>query len=164
MKWVVSIFLIFSVGAYAYETETHALITRQAYKESVLANSASPVIKTLGLDRLDPQTPLDIYWRPPSYNEAYYTNGVQEGVIAGTGGTIVPPDLLEPEGFEHCQMQKFLDKEIPPIFQIFGDTVDPSNADGMLPFQNWLVRGAIREDDLGPSTSAVFFLPTAPDI
>ncbi len=47
----------------AFETETHALITNQAYKNSVLSESGSgSALNILGLDRLNASLPFGVYW------------------------------------------------------------------------------------------------------
>jgi len=131
----------------AYSTETHALITKQAYSRSVLGTGS--MSSSLGLNRLDNSGPFNLYWQQFSVDQvpSYYTQGPSSLVMF-------------PEDFEQCQMQEFLNLRTPVPFQIFGDTVSlpgiSSKTDIFLPIANWLVRGAIREDDvryfsLGPS-------------
>ena len=154
--------LTFSCQALAFDTETHALITRKAWERSVLFQSpsgdVSPTIRALGLDRLNIATPFNYYWVPldldrQTRNPTYYTDG--------SGLYSVTSKQQYPEPFERCQMQEFLKiPPTPPKFQIFGNTVDSgspfSTSDTFLPIQNWLIRGAIREDDLG--ASELFYL------
>lgn len=145
--------LIVASPAGGYETETHALITQVAYQRSVLASSdAGSVVNVLGLDRLGitapHTTPFRPYWSS-TYTANYY---YMDGGTYGTMDTFVDT----PEAFERCQMQEFLPSPLngsPPFQEYFRNTVslesgDP-NQDSMLPIQNWIVRGAIREDDMG---------------
>ncbi len=144
---IINLFII-SFNCSAFETETHALITRQAYANSTLANAgSSSVINRLGLDRLDIATPFNIYWAsetPPHYSTGGGSRNVGDGEAA-------------PEGFERCQMQEFLPFPRDDFrFQLFSNTVNTGHDDlGLLPIQNWLVRGAIREDDLGLLSNAL---------
>ncbi len=134
-----------SIKARAFETETHALITRKAYVNSILSSTGTgSVINRFGLDRLDAETPFNIYWAsatPPHYS-------------TGGGSRNVGDGEASPEGFERCQMREFLTDPTPADFQIFSDTVEPGGS-ALLPIQNWLVRGAIREDDLGLLSNAL---------
>ena len=148
-------FFLTSPACHAYETETHALMTNDAYAQSVLAATGSTsVVHNLGLDRLDVPTPFGIYWTPPSSlfpPEGYFDN-------------LSSNELLQPEQFERCNMQEFynLDSQhpvVPPQFSnlFFPSTVEsPDSGTPKFPLQNWLVRGAVREDDLGPLLSAIY--------
>jgi hypothetical protein len=139
-------------NAIGYETETHALITRKAYQESILSQTGSnSVSHILGLDRLDRFVPFRSYWTPPgSLSDTYYTNGGWTGI-----GALDPTGWNVPEDFEHCQMAEFLqlDPSRAEFQLLFQDSVSiyekGVSSDATLPIQNWLVRGAIREDDLG---------------
>jgi hypothetical protein len=136
------------INCKAFETETHALITRQAYENSLLATVGSnSVVNRLSLDRLDTATPFNIYWAsetPPHYSTGGGSRNVGDGEAA-------------PEGFERCQMQEFLrlPDELRQFRDIFIGTVNSNNSNSLLPIQNWLVRGAIREDDLGLLSNAL---------
>ncbi|MCE7950624.1 MAG: hypothetical protein DYH18_05885 [Xanthomonadales bacterium PRO7] len=144
--WIALILSFTSCACYPYETETHALMTDQAYSVSVLAATGSTsTIHSLGLDRLDVLTPFSIYWGapPPIAGPDEYLDNI-------TG------QLYPPAGFEHCNMQEFLLGKIPavdPRFVLFRATVDLPGENMKLPIQNWLVRGAVREDDLGVATA-----------
>ncbi len=159
--------LIFATGpCNAFETETHALITNEAYQQSVLAASGNgSVVNILGLDRLNASLPFGVYWKADGGN-AYYTDGGKvdpsaffTGVLLGylAGG-------VTPQQFERCQMQEFLnidpqDPERGSFFSLFNNMVSLGGSpfaaayDNILPIRNWLVRGAIREDDLGYGTA-----------
>ena len=131
-----------AVGCYAFETETHALITRTAYQRSALnATAAGSLRERLGIDRLDVTSPFEIYW-DPDHPTNYYTDG---GASASAGAT------GQPERFELCQMQEFFGSRVYGQFVVlFSDTFGyTTSGDGVYPIQNWLVRGAIREDDMG---------------
>ena len=146
MLVVAAVFMV--ANARAFETETHALITRQAYANSVLAQTGpNSLVHQLLLDRLDVPTPFNIYWQS-SLPEFYYGDG---GVSGGA-----PANNRVPEDFERCNMQEFFLPSVPRLLRVFGDTVEPAGVSSpLLPIQNWLVRGAIREDDLG-----YFTIPT----
>ncbi|MHB8744497.1 MAG: hypothetical protein ACYC9L_15435, partial [Sulfuricaulis sp.] len=150
--------MLASATCAAYDTETHALITRAAYSNSVLVNSGpGSMLSALGLDRLYAPLLFRTYWEPaPDYNHFYY---YADGGIGRLGS------LSYPEAFERCQTQQF--NNLPnnsdqkrKYGNLFSDTVDNaspfSTVDSLLPIQNWLVRGAIREDDLG-DTGKFFF-------
>jgi hypothetical protein len=129
----------FSVGALmsnhalAYDAETHGFITYNAFQESVLAQSgAGSTIHLLGLDRLDAPLPFHIYWnsqQPIAQNPDSYVDAVM---------------LRQPNEYERCQLQN-LEKVA------FFDVTDPMLSNGSVtffPIHNWLLRGALREDDL----------------
>lgn len=136
--------------ASAYDTETHALITRAAYQRSSLSDTgAESVMNRFGIDRLDPESPFRDYWitPPPTLYPGTGAFYYDDGGLSGDNS--IAGDV--PEEFEHCQMLEFQSPNVDPIYQqLFSNTV-AQNGD-YLPVQNWLVRGAIREDDIGPST------------
>jgi hypothetical protein len=147
---------ITSGSCLAYETETHALITRQAYEKSSLSQQGKgSIVSTLGLDRLNLSSPFDPYWVPQD-PEVYYTNGGTSGVTPALLGLSLVTGIDYPEAFERCEMQEFLqisDGSRSQFKDLFEGTVSsgtgPAATDSVLPIANWLVRGAIREDDLG---------------
>lgn len=140
---------VLSTGCLAYETETHALMTNQSYSTSVLAATGpTSAAHNLGLDRLDPTTPFNIYWGAP-------LNAGPDEYVDNITGQLYPPD-----GFERCNMQEFITDGIPaadPRFVLFKDTVELPGENIKLPIRNWLVRGAVREDDLGVATGLYIF-------
>jgi hypothetical protein len=161
MKCLVLLVLasVLSTGCLAYETETHALMTNQAYAQSILsASGTTSTIHRLGLDRLDINTPFSIYWGapPPIAGPDEYVDNI-------TG------QLYPPEEFERCNMQEFYNSDpqhpvVPPTFSqlffssSFEPTVEPPNSSPTIfPIRNWLVHGAVREDDLGVSTAFNYF-------
>lgn len=141
---------LISNACFGYETETHALMTNQAYVQSLLnPANAGAVLHNLGLDRLDTTTPFEIYWGAP-----IPTAGPDEYVDN------IMNALYPPGEFERCNMQEFLNAGFAPSdprVLLFNPTVEVQNqTPALLPLRNWLVRGAIREDDLGVATATYF--------
>lgn len=129
--------------SYAYETHTHALMTREAYSQSGLSTRGfGSLVWRLGIDRLDQERPFQAYW-DPALPELYFTDGGESGEL---------DSVDEPNEFERCQMQTLLylgDNRL-SFRAKFTDTVEGKvEQSSIVPIQNWLVRGAIREDDLG---------------
>lgn len=150
-------FICIAIGAQtcvAYDTETHALMTREATRRSSLMGGQT--LSVLGLNRLSTTNPFRAYWIQDSTANNYYVLG---------GADYTPPQdgyggvTTFPAAFERCQMQEFLQMQLGPndpraAFQeLFSDTVeigtDAPWFDPILPIQNWIVRGGIREDDMG---------------
>ena len=89
----------------AFETETHALITNQAYQNSVLAASGNgSVVNILGLDRLDASLPFGVYWKAGGGN-AYYTDGGKVDPSAFSAGVLLGylAGGVNPQEFERCK-------------------------------------------------------------
>ena len=155
---------LWGTDAMGFDTETHALMTQAAWGRSVLsASGPGSVINVLGLDRLmnasSDYTPLSAYWDSSNLFPFYYGDGM--GAYAPNSGR---SNVFVPEAFERCQMQEFTgvssehNTPAQTILDLFAGAVsttqlaDPgmdSAADTILPLQNWLIRGTIREDDLG---------------
>jgi len=152
---LVLVALLVARNAAAFDVQTHALMTREAYQRSILANeSENGVLPRLGLDRLKESNRFSIYWvtEPQTYvfpkpESFYYRDGGLEGNPFYS--------VNRPEQFERCQMQAFLiakGDSRRAFRDLFRDTVDPLYPlahPERLPIQNWLLRGAIREDDMG---------------
>jgi len=137
-------------ATFAYETETHALMTNQAYVRSNLNPANGQIIHNLGLDRLDSTDPFAAYWDVLVNLPQYFDEP------PGSAGTALPfVDAVFPGVFEECQMQEFLALQPGDIrHDLFVNTVDAVGGGYFtLPVQNWLVRGAIREDDLGTAVN-----------
>jgi len=150
---VAALLLVAAPFAIAFETQTHALITTEAYARSTLSHSGEgSLLSRLLLDRLHPSDPFKPYWMPQQPSR-YFSDHVNffynpEAI----------PALSEPSAFERCQMQQFR--------QLIGDrnvyrglflaTVEPVGSPPLLNIRNWLVRGAIREDDMGLSPMGLF--------
>ena len=122
----------------AYATETHALITRTAFARSILGDPNAPLYVTLGIKRFEVNKPLDVYWRtsPDDVDAYYYSDGI------GTSN-----EIFHTESYERCQMNEFNYSTVPADSGNFLDVVRLDDA--IMPLQNWVVRGAIREDDTG---------------
>jgi len=123
--------------ALAFETQTHAFIASRAYDLSVLANGNSKaLLARFGLDRLSTSSPFVPYWDVDA-NIGYYDN---------TPGTSDPLDAFRFENdYERRQMQQLaysINLWIPD------STVENSGGSHVFPIRNWILRGAIREDDL----------------
>lgn len=145
----VSILLLPTRNLAAFETHTHALITLEAFQRSVL-NPENPdaVLKRLGLDRLHPSHPFQTFWTPDPIS-LYYKSG-------GMDGSQPLQDYTGPAEFERCQMAQFTSIENIDIAErrlyiinLFNSSASYENLYSPLPISNWLVRGAIREDDMG---------------
>lgn len=121
------------VNAHSYDAETHGLITYQAYKNSALHQTGSgSLINRLGLDRLDVPLPFHIYWnsaQPIAQNPDSYIDAAS---------------LRQPNEYERCQLQNLEKVE---FFDI-NDSMLSGGTVSFFPIQDWLLRGALREDDL----------------
>jgi hypothetical protein len=88
----------------------------------------------------------------PATDSFYYVDGGEEGN---------PYLTVQPELFENCQMQGLLNAQgasRQDLRDFFADTVSNDGYPEILPVQNWLVRGAIREDDMGDGLGLVGLL------
>jgi hypothetical protein len=105
----------------SYETETHALMTEQAYVNSVLnVENAGSVAATLGLDRLFPTGPFGAYWLTDTFSDGgELFDGADPKYFNESPGTdgAAGSEFYEDPGpngqFERCQMQEFLEKGNP---------------------------------------------------
>ena len=146
---VFALYFISVLNCMAFDTETHALITRQAFKESML--TSPNFTNNWGVSRLNVTQPFHFYWNSTAGSVPFYFT---QGTV-----TLVDNNKMYAEDFERCQMREFLLPRAPEDFHIFDDTVSPAGVDvydTTYPLQNWVVRGAIREDDvqfkfLGPT-------------
>lgn len=130
-----------SLPARAFDTQTHAYIAYQAYSNSNLDNSnAATLLKQLGLDRFDAPQPFSPYWLLlPDLQDFYFDN-------LPSGAT--PLQYERPvTGYEWEQMQQLA---VPGHLGPNGSSIVGSTPFSPLPIANWLIRGAIREDDLKP--------------
>jgi hypothetical protein len=144
----------------AYDAETHALIAFYGYKNSSLAQTGSgSVLNRLGLDRLDKPTPFNIYWQASGSTPGplfYYDN---------TPPTFNPNTYQRlPTEYERCQFNNLTNVPNPasPNSYINWLQGDPMlGADGVtvtyFSVANWLMRGDLREDDIGDL--GYFFAP-----
>lgn len=147
-RFYFALLIVFATqAAAAYETQTHALITATAYDRSALSRTGDGSILTrLLLDRLFPSDPFKPYWTP-SEPTTYFSD--QTGNF---------PSFNQPAAFERCQMQQFLalTLERDEFRSLFAETVQYDSQPPLLNIRNWLVRGAIREDDMGDSLLGMF--------
>ncbi len=142
--------LLTSGSVFAYDTETHAFITSEAIKRSALEDpTRSPALMTrLGFDRLDATHPFGLFWlfTPTNYLNAplsaigpeYYDN-----LASNTPNSTY---ARAPQNYEQQQMVALRQLLRVPVNTVNLDTESP-----VAPIRNWIVRGAIREDDLTAS-------------
>lgn len=133
--------------AQAFDTQTHAYIASQAYTNSNLGNAnAAALLQQLGLDRFDAPQPFSPYWLPlPNLLDFYYDN-----LPNGTS----PLQYERPAtAYEWQQFQQLATSGA--LGSNSSSVVGPTPF-SPLPIENWLMRGAIREDDLTPD----FYDPT----
>ncbi|MGH8041281.1 MAG: hypothetical protein ACREPN_04465, partial [Rudaea sp.] len=127
---------------HAFDTQTHAYIAYQAFVNSNLDNAnAAALLQQLGLDRFDPAQPFSPYWLLlPNLQEFYYDN-----LPSGT-----PPLQYErpATAYEWEQMQQLA---APGFLGPNSNSIVGATPFSPLPIANWLIRGAIREDDLPAS-------------
>lgn len=131
-------------SASAFETDTHGLITYNAYKRSALFGQGDPSVRhTFGLDRLPTASPFTTQWSTEAY-VGYFDNFP----VFSPYRYPPPPSETDyirlPHEYERCQMRTLQSAGW------FGglDNQNIDNVSGTLSIQNWLIRGAIREDDL----------------
>lgn len=128
-------------SAQAYEVDTHALITSQAYGRSVMNTPA--LQQRMGWDRYRLEAPFRM--APASEGPSYPTNAYFDVRLGQWQIANLPPDRVrEPQEFELLQMA-------PP------ERNDPDFENRLIA---WLMRGVIREDDLPPSS----YRGIAPDV
>jgi hypothetical protein len=131
-----------SVSLHAFDSQTHAYITYQAFVNSNLDNSnATALLQQLGLDRFDAPQPFSPYWLLLSNLQDFYFDNLPSGAM--------PLQYERPvTTYEWTQFQQLAVTGAlgPSSSSIVG--VTPFSP---LPLANWLMRGAIREDDVLPS-------------
>ncbi len=147
-----------STSAFAYEVDTHGRMTQTVFERSVLTTD-SGLLQRLGFDRLDKQLPLRSEAPPlplacissgdPLYRDAYADaeGDWQEQTFGFEVRFRCPNDYekrLMPPGYSG--------RIAPP--PTLGNTPE-------LRFESWLMRGAIREDDL--KTGNYYDVLEAPD-
>ncbi len=138
---VAILFLASTAVALAYEVDTHGRITQAAFERSVLATDTA-LYQRLGFDRLDLVRPFDTPWEIDCVPNAIFPHRDAYADPEGDWATLQLDSDIRfrcPEDYERRVM--------PPTYS--GRV--PSGALGNLPqlrFEGWLMRGAIREDDL----------------
>jgi len=133
--------------ALAYETQTHAFIVSEAEKRSVLEDPTNgpPLLKRLGFDRLSTTRPFGLYWL---FTPANYTNAALSAVgpeYYDNLASNTPNNTFarSPQNYEQQQMVELLN-----VGRLDAATVNANNLPYIAPFRSWIIRGAIREDDL----------------
>lgn len=146
MKRMVLSFAIASVtafasGAHAYEVDTHALITSEAYADSVMNTPA--LQQRMGWDRYRLNEPFRM--APASESPSYPPNAYFDVRLGQWQLGNLPPERLR----------------VPQIYER-GQMAAPERNDTDLENRliAWLMRGVIREDDLPPSS----YRGLAPDV
>lgn len=131
-------------AAIAFETETHGLITYHAYTRSVLAEEGSGSIRNiLGLHRLPNSNPFASHWDPVVEIAGYFDNlPFGRPYAYPREFPSVYNYVRLPHRYENCQMETL------QRVGWFGEGGELDNVAGSLSIQNWLIRGAIREDDV----------------
>ena len=125
--------------ASAFDTQTHAYMTYQAYANSNLGNGNAPaLLQQLGLDRFDAPQPFSPYWLSLPVLESYYFDNLASGAT--------PLQYERPvTTYEWTQMQQLADVG---YLGANSSTIVGADPIHTLPIANWLIRGSIREDDL----------------
>ena len=128
-------------SAQAYEVDTHALITSEAYADSVMS---SPVLwQRMGWDRYRLDEPLRM--APASDDEGYPPNAYFDVRLGQWQALNLPLDRARvPNVYERGQMAE-------------PERNNPNLENRLIA---WLMRGVIREDDLPPSS----YRGIAPDV
>jgi hypothetical protein len=134
----------------SYNLETHALITQEAFDKSILSGqtvASKDLYFRLGFDRLDIQHPFKFdggtgckFPFISNYEEDEYLDA------RGTWLNAPAPDLTNV--VSRCPTQ-YEQRSMPPKYTGLLTTPDAVVGPlGWLRFEGWLMRGAIREDDL----------------
>ena len=141
LAWGTALSVLASAPASAFDTQTHAYITYQAFLNSNLGNgNSAALLQQLGLDRFDTAQPFSPYW-VPGLPESFYFDNAPSGSM--------PLQYERPvTTYEWVQMQQLAANG---RLGANSSSVVGSDPIHTLPISNWLMRGAIREDDLTPS-------------
>jgi hypothetical protein len=151
--------VLITSGAYAYETPVHAFITQQGFVRSELANASGELYLRLGFNRFDVEAPF----RYPGAG-----CGTNSNVVQGLDYVDAMPDWLQTSSAPNRSNLRFrciqnYERRAMPVD--YSGRRNTSNGLGNTPeqrFEAWLMRGAIREDDL----AAVYYGDSAdrPDV
>jgi hypothetical protein len=137
-----SLALLASSPALAFDTQTHAYLTYQAFLNSNVGNVNAPaLLKQIGLDRFDPPQPFSPYWLAVPFPESFYFDNVPSGATPLQYERAVT-------AYEWTQLQQLA---VAGRLGTNSSSLVGSTPIQTLPIANWLMRGAIREDDLLPS-------------
>ncbi len=131
--------------SWSFETQTHTVITKQAYNRSTLVQrGVGSVYSRLGFDRLGEDQPFNTYWTSPASFGFLRSDQVP-----------LSPDSPEDgrEWWELCNASAFR-SAAPPNLR-FADVF--INGEGVFryPLDSWLISGVVREDDVGPRLQAL---------
>jgi hypothetical protein len=148
---IVGAICLLSCGyAGSYELATHAYMTYRAFTRSSLNDPQSDLRIRLGFNRLDPNGPF-AYERPYQANEQDYRDNLPMDPPTLPGGSNYS---RANQTFERAAFKELLDRAF--ITAPADDPVDFGGATPSTPVQRfeailpaWLMRGAIREDDIG---------------
>ena len=153
-------FILVTSPANAYEVETHGLLTLEAYKVSVLQPlpSPNPLYVRLGFDRQDAQDP---YFQPDLTScQSNGTDPKQAAYIDPVGTWLEGNVAPDSSNRKFRCVQDYEKASFPPVYRGLvvqnGEQVGPTPA---LRLEAWLMRGAIREDDLKASNYATSLRP-----
>lgn len=133
--------------AFAYEVDTHALMTQGAFQGSMLTTDAT-LFQRLGFDRLPTTAPFQASWQQDCTANAILPGKTAYADALGNwSGTDFSSDLRFrcTENYEKLVMPPRYSGRIPP---------DSLGATPELRFESWLMRGVIREDDLKATSYA----------
>lgn len=149
MQWIVIGFfvqLIVSGSAAAFETETHGLITYNAYRRSMISDRGGESVRHIfGLDRLPLDAPFEEQWSTTASVGGYFDNvPVMKPYAYPPTFPSVTDYVRFPHRYEGCQIVAL------QLAGWFGSEEEHNLDDvgSSYSVQNWLIRGAIREDDL----------------
>jgi len=133
---------------WAFNLETHALITLEAQKRSVLADTNVDLAQRYGFDRLDPKRTFDnqntVKCGLTSANSVAY----RDGYIDASDAWLKQPGASPRSNvFGRCPTL-FEQRSMPPNYTgLLPAAANPVGPTGWLRIEGWLMRGAIREDD-----------------
>lgn len=154
--------LLVSGRILAYETPTHAFITREAFNRSALGVNSIELYTRLGFDRLDLNQPFDTGFTENCAGAASTfesENAYADARPAWLDGGNMPPNSSNiffrcPQDYERRDMPPEYSGRPTTILSMLGNTPQ-------LRFEAWLMRGVIREDDV---ESKYFSGGAGPDI
>lgn len=136
------ILLMMASTSFAYEVDTHGLMTQAAYGRSALKSDAA-LLSRIGFDRLDLMRPLDSSATECDADGAFMPlrDAYTDARPAWTGTDYLGDLYFRcPNQYEKRLMLPRYSGRIPPTAEL---GVTPE-----LRFESWLMRGAIREDDV----------------
>lgn len=136
------ILLMMASTSFAYEVDTHGLMTQAAYGRSALKSDAA-LLSRIGFDRLDLMRPLDSSATECDADGAFMPlrDAYTDARPAWTG-----TDYL---GDLHFRCPNLYEKRL--MLPRYSGRIPPTPELGATPelrFESWLMRGAIREDDM----------------